>query len=41
MDLPIVIAIMCVPALILMHTIAYFDGKQRNKPNIPVMPKLA
>ena len=41
MDLPVVMAIMFIPILILLHTVAYFDGKQRNKPSIPVMPKLA
>ena len=31
MDLPIFIMAVCIPVLILLHTVAYFDGKQRNK----------
>jgi len=34
MGLPIAIAAVCIPMLILMHTVAYFDGKQRNKPRV-------
>jgi len=31
MDLATLVAIVCIPVLILVHTVAYFDGKQRNK----------
>jgi len=41
MDLPMAIVIMCAPILILLHTVAYFEGKQRNKMKTSVMPKLA
>ena len=41
MDLAGVILLLGVPILIISHIAVYLDGKQRNKPNIPVMPKLA